>query len=93
MNQNSTPIALVIIAVLALLYFGRGSVSANSPAKSGGISSLPVHTDTDPTSHGYPARPHIEYRVVEINGATYTATKSHYWPGGGEKWDLVLVQK
>ncbi len=48
-----------------------------------GISGIPPRRDKD---HEW-----IEYRVVEINGATYTATRSEYWPGDGEKWDLVRV--
>lgn len=50
-------------------------------SRKGGISNIqPLH-DSD--------RPHIEYRVVEIEGTRYVATRAAHWPGGGEKWDLV----
>jgi len=49
--------------------------------RTGGIATIPARHDAD--------RPHIEYRVVEIQGRQYVATRSTYWPGGTEKWDLV----
>ncbi len=50
-----------------------------------GISGIKPRHDAD--------RPGIEYRVVRIEGREYVATRAKYWPGRGEKWDLVAVNR
>jgi hypothetical protein len=69
-----------IIALLPVLVLTATACATHRP---GGISSIQARTDAD--------TPGIEYRVIVINGETYTATRSPYWPGSGEKWDMVLV--
>jgi len=71
-----------IIALLPVLVLIAALCASQ---RHGGLSAIPARTDSD--------RPGIEYRVIVINGETYTATRAPYWPGEGEKWNLVMIPK